>query len=63
MIGSRNLWWLVGVALGVLFVVLNLVNLVAIGGDVARDVIGLGLGAVMTAAALARFLGWKAVRS
>jgi hypothetical protein len=58
--GNRNVWWLVGVALGAVFVVLNLVNLVAIGGDVGRDLLGLALGAVMTAAALARYLGWKA---
>jgi hypothetical protein len=52
-------WWLVGVALGTVFVVVNLVNLVAIGGDVGRDLLGLVLGAVMTAAALARYLGWE----
>jgi hypothetical protein len=39
------------------------VNLVAIDGDVVRDLVGLGLGAIMTAAALARYLGWRGARS
>jgi hypothetical protein len=60
---GRNLLWLAGAALGAVFVALNLVNLVAIDGDVGRDVVGLVLGAVMTAAALARYLGWRGARS
>ena len=60
---GRNVGWLAGAALGALFVVLNAVNLAAIDGDVGRDLLGLLLGAVMTAAALARYLGWRGARS
>jgi hypothetical protein len=60
---GKNLLWLAGAALGAVFVALNAVNLVAIDGDVVRDLVGLGLGAIMTAAALARYLGWRGARS
>ncbi len=63
MTSGRNLWWLAGAALGAVFVTVNVVNLVAIDGDAGRDLVGVLLGAVMTAAALARYLGWRGARS
>jgi hypothetical protein len=62
MTSGRSLWWLAGAALGALFVALNVVNLIAIDGDIARDLVGLALGTIMVAAALARYLGWRGAR-
>ena len=57
--GSHRSWWLVGIALGVLFVLLNLVQLAFVGGDGVRDLVGIGLGGVMIVAATARYRGWR----
>jgi hypothetical protein len=53
--------WLVGVVLGVLFVLFSLVHLVFLDGDVAPDLVGVGLGAVLAVVAYARARGWKGV--
>jgi hypothetical protein len=57
--GARRSWWLAGVALGVLFVLFNLVELAFVDGDGARDLVGIGLGALMIGAALVRYRGWE----
>ncbi|HJS49739.1 MAG TPA: hypothetical protein VJ745_05400 [Gaiellaceae bacterium] len=54
-------WLLVGAGFGVSFVVLNLVNLVFEDGDVARDLVAIGLGGGVAAVAFARYRGWKGV--
>ena len=51
-----------GAVFGVLFALLNLVNLIALDGEVARDLIGMALGVVATIAAYARYRGWKGWR-
>jgi len=52
-------WMLLGAVFGVLFVVLNLVNFVFVGGDGARDLVAMGLGGLLAAVALARYRGWR----
>ncbi|HET9461118.1 MAG TPA: hypothetical protein VFO56_04210 [Gaiellaceae bacterium] len=47
---------------GVLFVLLNVVNLVFLEGDVARDLVAIALGVLVAAVAYARARGWKGVR-
>ena len=59
MTSGRRYWWLAGAVLGAAFVVVNLVNLVFVGGDAGRDLIGFLLGSVMVLVATARFLGWR----
>ena len=59
---SGRTWWIAGLALGVGFVFLTLVELAVVDGDATRDVVGIGLGCVMVAAAVARLRGWKGVQ-
>ena len=59
---SRRTWWIAGLALGVGFVFINLVELALVGGDATRDLVGVALGCVMVAAAVARLRGWKGLR-
>ena len=59
---SGRTWWTVGLALGVVFVLLNLVQLAFVDGDATRDLVGVTLGCVMVAAAVARLRGWKGLR-
>ena len=54
--------WFLAAAFGVLFVLLNLVNLVFVDGAVARDLVAIGLGSLLTIVAYARWHGWKGVR-
>ena len=56
---GRRTWWLAGAALGVLFVLFSLVELAFVDGDAVRDLVGIGLGGLMVAAALARYRGWR----
>jgi len=56
--GNRT-WWLAGISLGVLFVLLNIVQLAFVDGDGVRDLVGVGLGGVMIVAAGARYRGWR----
>ena len=51
-----------GLALGVGFVLVNLVQLSFVDGDATRDLVGAALGCVMVAAAVARLRGWKGLR-
>lgn len=60
--GGGRTWWVAGASLGVLFVFLNLVELAFVEGDLVRDLVGIGLGCIMVAAALARLRGWGGVR-
>ena len=55
---SGKSWWLAGAALGIVFVLLNLFELAFVDGDTTRDLVGVALGCVMVAAALARLRGW-----
>jgi hypothetical protein len=57
---QTGIWFLA--ALGVLFVLLNLVNLVFVDGAVARDLVAIGLGGLLTIVAHARWHSWKGVR-
>jgi hypothetical protein len=59
---SRTILWITGLALGVVFVLINLVELAFVDGDATRDLVGASLGCVMVAAAVARLRGWKALR-
>jgi len=59
---GQNGIWLVAAGFGVLFVLLNVVNLVFLEGDVARDLVAIALGVLMAAVAYARARGWKGVR-
>jgi hypothetical protein len=59
---SGRTWWIGGLALGVGFVFVNLVELAFVGGDVTRDLVGVALGCVMVAAAVARLRGWKGLQ-
>ena len=59
---SGRTWWIVGLALGVGFVFLNLVELAFVDGDATRDLVAVALGCVMVAAAVARLRGWKGLR-
>jgi hypothetical protein len=52
-------WWLAGIALGILFALLNLVQLAFVDGDGVRDLVGVALGGVMIVAAGARYRGWR----
>ena len=61
MTSGRTLW-IVGLALGVGFVFLNLVELAFVDGDATRDLVGVALGCVMVAAAGTRLRGWKGLR-
>jgi uncharacterized membrane protein len=56
---TRQKWFLAGAVLGVLFALLNLVNLVAIEGDATRDAVAIGLGVACAIVAYARYRGWK----
>jgi hypothetical protein len=58
-VSAQRSWWLAGIALGVLFLLLNLVQLAFVDGDGARDLVGMGLGGVMIVAATARYRGWR----
>lgn len=60
---SGKTWWIGGLALGVGFVFVNLVELAFVDGDTTRDLVGAALGCVMVGAALARLRGWKGLRS
>ena len=60
---SGKTWWIGGLALGVGFVLVNLVELAFVGGDATRDLVGVALGCVMVAAAVARLRGWRGLRS
>ena len=60
---SGKIWWIGGLALGVGFVLVNLVELAFVGGDATRDLVGVALGCVMVAAAVARLRGWRGLRS
>ena len=59
---SGKTWWIGGLALGVGFVLLNVVELAFVGGDATRDLVGVALGCVMAAAAVARLRGWRGLR-
>jgi hypothetical protein len=59
---SGKAWWVAGLALGVGFVFINLVELAFVDGDATRDLVGAALGCVMIAAAVARLRGWKGLR-
>ena len=59
---SGRTWWVAGASLGVLFVLLNLVELVFVDGDGIRDLVGIALGGLMVAAAVARIRGWGGAR-
>jgi hypothetical protein len=61
-VNSGRAWWFAGLALGVGFVFLNLVELAFVDGDATRDLVGAALGCVMVAAAVARLWGWKGLR-
>jgi hypothetical protein len=54
--------WLVGVVLGVLFVLLSFVDAVFLDGHLARDLVGIGLGALLAVVAYAKSRGWQGVR-
>jgi hypothetical protein len=54
--------WFLAAVFGVLFVLLSLVRLVFLDGDVARDLVAIGLGSLLTVVAFARSRGWKGVR-
>jgi len=49
-------------AFGVVFALLNVVNLVFIEGDRARDIVAMSLGGLLVAVALARYRGWRGLR-
>jgi hypothetical protein len=57
-VSDHRPWWLAGIGLGVVFVLLNLVQLAFVEGDGIRDLVGAGLGGVMIVAAGARYRGW-----
>jgi hypothetical protein len=59
---SGNGWWIAGLALGIVFVLLNLFELAFVDGDTTRDLGGVVLGCVMVGAALARLRGWMWTR-
>jgi hypothetical protein len=62
MTSGRRWWWLAGAVLGVLFVLLNLADLVFSDGDSGRDLVGMALGGVMAIVAFGRYRGWTGVR-
>jgi hypothetical protein len=61
-VSSGKAWWVAGLALGVGFVLINVVELAFVDGDATRDLVGVALGCVMVAAAVARLRGWKGLR-
>jgi hypothetical protein len=57
--GHTRVWMPMAAAFGAVFVLLNLVNLVFIDGDRARDIVAMSLGGLVVAVALARYRGWR----
>jgi hypothetical protein len=56
-VSARRSWWLAGATLGTLFALFSLVELAFVDGDSTRDLVGIGLGGLMVAAALVRYRG------
>ena len=54
--------WFLAALFGLLFVLVNAVNLVFVGGDAVRDVVAIGLGALLTIIAFVRLRPWKGAR-
>ena len=59
---DTRVWMPLAVVLGVLMALLNLANLVFVEGDVARDVVAMGLGGLLVVVAVARYRGWRGLR-
>jgi hypothetical protein len=53
--------WFLGVVFGVVFLLLNLVNLLFLDGEVVRDLVAIGLGGLLAVVSFARARGWKGV--
>lgn len=56
----RN-WWPVAVALGIVFILLNLIELSFVDGGWPQ-IVGLALGVVLVGLGVARQRGWEGVR-
>lgn len=59
---DTRVWMPLAAVLGVVMALLNLANLVFVDGDVARDVVAMGLGGLLVAVAVARYRGWRGLR-